>query len=312
MPIKLKCKCGQVLTVSDASAGKTGKCPKCQAAIRIPADTGTGASSTSTSSAPTSSPTQKPTAGKPAAPKPGQASKPAAGKPAPVKAAAARPVASGPAQMDALFDEIGLKKKTGPTCPKCRGAISPNAALCTHCGFHLETGEQAIGYELASEKEEFNNPFLQEAANNMQSEIVSDERHAKAGTPWWMLASFLLGALCIAAAGVIIVDATMNEPEPVGTLMGNLQRQKFGVVAGVTFAAVGTLISFFAHLSIVVFAFYQSIGKGFAALLVPLFAFVYGCMTWADNKSGIIGLIVGAVLAGAGTALTISNGGIRW
>ncbi|GIW98969.1 MAG: hypothetical protein KatS3mg111_2302 [Pirellulaceae bacterium] len=36
MPIKLKCKCGQVLTVADNLAGKVGKCPKCKSAIKIP------------------------------------------------------------------------------------------------------------------------------------------------------------------------------------------------------------------------------------------------------------------------------------
>lgn len=214
--------------------------------------------------------------------------------------------------MEDLYDEIGLKKKSGPTCPKCGGSITPSAALCTHCGFHLQSGEQSIGFQASVEKEEFTNPFLQEAANNMQLEIVSEERHAKAGTPWWMLASFLLGALCIAAAGVIIVDATMNEPSPPDTLLGKLQRQKFGVVAGVTFAAVGGLISTFAHLSIVVFAFYQSVGRGFATMLIPFYAFIYGCTTWVDNKSGIVGLIVGGVLVGAGVALAILSGGIVW
>jgi hypothetical protein len=34
--IKLKCSCGQVLKVGTESAGKVGKCPACQGAIRIP------------------------------------------------------------------------------------------------------------------------------------------------------------------------------------------------------------------------------------------------------------------------------------
>jgi hypothetical protein len=346
MPIKLKCSCGQTLTVPDALAGKTGKCPKCQAAIKIPsaaagaseskpapakpaATTAAASSPKSAASKPaatkpaaTSPSATKPAATKPAATKPAAGKpagkpdgKPAATKPAATKpAAAARPVrsaAAGAAEVDALFDEIGLKKKAGPVCPKCGGSITPGAALCTHCGFNMQTGEQAIGFEAQYAKEEFQNPFLQEAADNMQREIVIGERQDKSGMPWWMIASFLLGALCIGAAGIIIVDATFNEPEPADTFMGRLQRQHFGVVIGVTFAAVGTLIATLANLSIITFAFRQSIGRGFAVWFIPLYSIIYGCMTWADNKSGIIGLLVGSVLAGAGIALAISSGGIR-
>lgn len=280
MPIKLKCNCGQVLNVPDAMAGKAGKCPKCQATLRIPA-----AASASAAGA--------------AAP-----AKPATAKPA----AVAAPAAAG---MDDLFDEIGLTKKTGPVCPKCGGSIQRNAALCTHCGFNLQTGEQATGFEARIEREEFKNPFLKEAADNMHADVLSEERHAKAGTPWWMLVSFLLGALCIGAAGIIIVDATMNEPAEEGTFLGKLQRERFGVVAGVTFATVGGMISFFAHLSIVIFAFGKKAGLGFAALLVPFYNLYFGIKTWADNKSGIYGLIIGSVLAGLGVWLTIASGGVR-
>ncbi len=293
MPIKLKCNCGQVLNVPDAMAGKSGKCPKCQATLRIPA--AAGAPAASSPAAATAKPASAKTAAKPA-------TKPAA-KPAPAAAPAAA--------MDDLFDEIGLTKKTGPVCPKCGGSVQRNAALCTHCGFNLQTGEQAVGFEARIEREEFKNPFLQEAANNMQAEVVSEERHAKAGTPWWMLVSFLLGALCIGAAGIIIVDATMNEPAEEGTFLGKLQRERFGVVAGVTFATVGCMISFFAHLSIVIFAFARKVGLGFATLLVPFYNMYFGIKTWADNKSGIYGLIIGAVLAGLGVWLTIASGGVR-
>lgn len=223
-------------------------------------------------------------------------------------AASAQPATPG-ASIDSLFDEIGLKKKTGPTCPKCGGSITQGAALCTHCGFHLQTGEQAIGFQASIQKEEFQNPFLQEAADNMRRDILIGERQDKAGVPWWMLVSFLLGALCIGAAGIVIVDATFNEPAPPETLMGRVQRLPFGVVIGVTFAAVGILIGNFANLSIIVYAFRQSIGRGFAVWLIPFYSVIYGCMTWADNKSGIIGMVVGIALAGAGIALAMSSGG---
>lgn len=295
MPITLKCSCGQVLNVPDSMAGKSGKCPKCKATIKIP----TGGSEAS------------PAQSKPAAAQP----KPAAAQPKKSEAAASKPTAAAQAvqaaakQADNLFDEIGLVKKTGPTCPKCGSAIARNAALCTSCGFNFQTGEQALGFNAKVDAAEFENPFLEEAAHNMRRDDLSDQRLSKAGTPWWMLASFLFGALCIGAAGVIIVDGMVSDTKQSGFL-GKVQQQKFGVVAGVTFAAVGGMISTFANLSIVIFAFQQSIGRGFAVLLVPFYSFIYGCITWADNKSGIIGICLGAIIAGVGVALTISSGGI--
>lgn len=303
MPIKLKCSCGQVLNVPDSLAGKTGKCPKCQAALKIPAAAPASSAAGAT-----------PAAAKPGAKPAAAAAKPTAAKPAPAKpapAAAAAPLGGPVGGMDDLFDEIGLTKKTGPVCPKCGAPIQRGAALCTGCGFNFQTGEQAVGFEAQAAKEEFKNPFLKEAADNMQREVVSEERHAKAGMPWWMLVSFLLGALCIGAAGIIIVDATMNEPEPEGTFLGSLQREKFGVVAGVTFAAVGNMISFFAHLSIVIFAFKRSVGLGFATLFVPFYNFYFGIKTWADNKAGIYGLIIGGILGGLGLWLNAYSGGVQ-
>lgn len=322
MPIKLKCSCGQTLTVPDALAGKTGKCPKCQAAIKIPSPAQGDAETKPAGAKPQPAPAAAKSA--PAAAKPA-AAKPAAAKPAPAKPAAAvrpaaaaaqsaaggavAPMARGGSDIDSLFDEIGLKKKTGPTCPKCGNGISTAAVLCTHCGFNLQTGEQAAGFQARQQAEEFQNEYLQEAANNMRRDILIGERQDKAGVPWWMLVSFLMGALCIGAAGIVIVDATFNEPAPPDTLMGRVQRLPFSVVIGVTFAAVGILIGNFANLSIIVYAFRQSIGRGFAVWLIPLYSVIYGCMTWADNKSGIIGMIVGIVLAGAGMALAMSGGG---
>lgn len=296
MPIKLKCNCGQLLNVPDTAAGKAVKCPKCQSAVRVPSAT---AATVPTSAA---SPAAKTAQAKPAQAKPAQAPKPTA--PA-AQVAAPRPV------MDDLFDEIGLTKKTGPVCPKCGGSIQRTAALCTHCGFNLQTGEQAIGFEARIEREEFKNPFLQEAAANMHADVLSEERHAKSGTPWWMLVSFLLGACFIGVAGIVIVDGTMNEPADAGTFLGKLQREKFGVVAGVTFAAVGSMISFFAHLSIVIFAFNKQVSTGFMALFIPFYDIYFGIKTWADNKSGIYGLIIGSVLSGLGFWLNMFAGGIN-
>lgn len=283
MPIKVTCSCGQALNVPDNLAGKTGKCPKCQSALKIPAANPTPANKGPAPSA------------KPAAP-------------------GAKPVATAPAAVaaqDSVFDEIGLTKKTGPMCPKCGGAVKPNTALCTSCGFNFQTGEQLVGVNTQTTGPEFKNMHLQEAAEFMRRDQQTGERHAKSGMPWWMLAALLLGALCVGVEGVVIVDGTINEPAPANTFLGRVQRQKIAVSAGITFAMVGALITTFAHMSIVAFAFGKSAGRGFGCLFVPFFALVYGIRTWADNKAALMATVWGALLIGGGLGMAFWAGWIK-
>ena len=301
MPIKLKCDCGQVLNVPDAMAGKTGKCPKCQKALKIPA--GSAASPAAGQQA-----TAKPETAKPETAKP-ETAKPAA--PSPSKPAAPSQAAVQTSSLDDLLDEAGLTKKTGPVCPKCGNPIVRNAAICTKCGLQFESGEQLKGLEFASQKIEFQNEYLQEAANNMRREDIMGERHSKVGMPWWMVMAFLMGALCIAAAGVLIVDARNNTKQPINTLMGKIQRQSMSVVIGATFLSMSGFIASLANLSILVFAFQRSIGQGFACMLIPFYTIYYAFKTWADNKSALKGLGLGLLIGGFGAYLYFSAGGFK-
>ena len=296
MPIKLKCDCGQVLNVPDAMAGKTGKCPKCQKALKIPA--GSAAS---------------PAAAQQAAAKP-EPAKPEPAKQAPAntsKPSAPNQAALHTSSLDDLLDEAGLTKKTGPVCPKCSNPIVRNAAICTKCGLQFESGEQLKGIEFASQKLEFKNEYLQEAANNMRREDIMGERHSKVGMPWWMVMAFLMGALCIAAAGVLIVDARNNTKQPINTLMGKVQRQSMSVVIGATFMMMSGFIGALANLSILVFAFQRSIGQGIACMLIPFYTIYYAFKTWADNKSALKGLGLGLLIGGFGAYLFFSAGGFK-
>ena len=142
MPIKFKCSCGQVLSVSSKLAGKTGKCPKCSKALKIPA------------------------------PKAGAAkakAKPAAAKPA----AASAGVGLGGA-LDDLLEDAGLTEKKGPSCPQCMASIKPGTVICTKCGFNFETGEKMVEHEAASARAEFDNLYLQEASDNMKREKIME------------------------------------------------------------------------------------------------------------------------------------------
>ncbi len=125
MPIKLKCACGQVLSVPDNLAGKSGKCPKCQKAIQIPIPAASQPSQQATGQS-------KPTPAAAAQTKVvAQAKVPSKPTAQPVKAAAA-PVAAAPQpnKMESLFEEAGLKRKTGPVCPKCGADIRPGTVIC--------------------------------------------------------------------------------------------------------------------------------------------------------------------------------------
>ncbi len=305
MPIKLKCSCGQVLSVPDNLAGKSGKCPKCQKAIQIPNPAAVKTASPASAATSGSAPAAKPTSPAKASPAKAAAAPAAKAKPAaPVQVAAAQPAN----KFDSLLDEVGLTKKTGPTCPKCGVAIRPGAVLCTGCGLNFETGESASGFEAVSATLEFKNEFLQEAAHNMSRDVVMEERREKSGLPWWMLMSYLLGAVTLCAAGVVIVDGRFNEPAEAGTFLGNIQRLPVFVVLGVTAMLTGFFIFAFANLSILVFGFKQSIGKGFLCFL-PFVTLILGIMHWADNRQAVMAIVTSIVTVGAGVAMVIYGGG---
>ena len=293
MPIKLKCECGQVLNIPDTMAGKTGKCPKCQKALKIPS-----------ASEPQTAPAQIARTTK-AAPANSQATN---SSPVAKSVGASTGPISG---MDELLEEAGLTKKTGPVCPKCANPIVRNAAICTKCGLNFESGEQLQGAELASQRIEFKNEYLQEAADNMRREDIMGERHSKVGMPWWMVVAFLMGALCIAAAGVLIVDARSNTKQPINSFIGKVQRQSMSVVIGTTFMMMSGFIGSLANLSILVFAFQRSIGKGFACMLIPFYIIYYGFKTWADNNAALKGMGLGLLIGGFGAYLYFSAGGYK-
>lgn len=297
MPIKLKCSCGQVLSVPDNLAGKSGKCPKCQKAIQIPNPAAASAAAGA-----------KPSPAKATSPAPAAAAKApvAKAKPsAPVPVVAAQPTN----KFDSLLDDAGLTKKTGPVCPKCGVGIRPGTVLCTGCGLNFETGETATAFSSVATTMEFKNEFLQEAAYNMNRDVVMDERREKSGLPWWMIMSYFLGAVTLCAAGVVIVDGRFNEPAEAGTFLGNVQRLPVFVVLGVTAMLTGQFIHAFAHLSIVVFGFKQGLGPGFGCLFVPFFSYVYGIMHWADNRQAVMAIVTSIVTVGAGIGMIIYGGG---
>lgn len=284
MPIKFKCKCGHVLTVPDKFAGKNGKCPKCQDSVRVPV----------------------PSAAKPAAA--GQA-KPG-GKPQAKAKANVQAPAGASGGLDSLFDEAGLKKHTGPVCPKCSTPIRPGTVVCTKCGYHFESGEQLTGFDAVQVRPEFDNPFLQEASDNMVRDVAMDLRRDRAAMPWWVIMSFLIGAVTLCAAGVVIVDGRFGTPASPASFIGKVQRLPVFSVLGVTAGITGLAITTFAHLSICFFAFSRSLGQGFACFFFPLiYSVIYGIMNWTDNKAPVKAIMTAMIFIGIGVFFIIQGGG---
>lgn len=278
MPIKFKCSCGQVLSVPDKMAGKQGKCPKCKNALKVPV------------------PKKKSTQA-------GQAAK---------KPAAAPAAAAAPNMLDSLFEDAGLTERKGPVCPQCAEDIKPGTVLCTHCGFNLESGETLKGFDAKVDGPEFQNEYLQEAADNMRRDLVMEDRREKAEWPWWLMMSFLIGAVTLCAAGVIIVDGFVGAKSPENTLMGKIQRWPVFTTLGLTAGITGVAITVFAHMSICFYAFTKSVGQGIACFFLPLaYSVVFGILNWKNNRAPVIAIIWALAFIGLGTFLIVQGGGFQ-
>lgn len=306
MAIKFKCTCGHVLSVPDHLAGKSGKCPKCQKGLKVPQP----AASTA---APAGSPAGA--GGKPAAasktPPAAASGKPSAAKATrPATATAAAPAAG---KLDSLFDDIGLIQKSGPVCPSCAIDIKPGTVVCTGCGFNISTGEKVIGVNYKTAGQEFKNLHLQEAADNMRREMLMEARREKAAMPWWVLMSFLIGVISLCAAGIVIVDGVVGNPQPEGSFLGKLQKLPIFVTLGTTAGITGLAITVFAHLSICMFAFGRDVRQGLACFLLPLiYSIIYGIMNWTDNKAPVKAIMMAGVFLGSAVGLIIMGGGFNY
>lgn len=267
MPIKFKCtKCDNVLTVPDNLAGKQGKCPKCQTALRVPMPKTAGATA---QAAPAFDP-----------------------------------------RMNDLLNEVGVVQKTGPVCPNCQNDVKPGVVICVSCGFNLQTGQRMSGFDARIERPEFDNDYLNQAVTNMRRDDAIQTRRDRAAMPWWVTAAFLIGAIVMCGAGVILVDGNFGTPAPENTMLGKLQRLSPWTVLGATLGITGASLAQFAHLSITVYGFQQKMSTGFLCLFLPLlFSLPFGIMNWTNNKAPVKGFIIAFIMLGLGIGLIIMGGG---
>lgn len=278
MSIKFKCKCGHVLSVPEKLAGKSGKCPKCKETVKVPV--------------------------------PKAAKQASAKQPSGASAANAMGGGAMAGMLDGLLDDAGLTQKSGPTCTNCMVSIKPGTVICTNCGLNFETGEKIKGFDVKASGPEFENMYLQEAADNMVRETVMESRRDKAAMPWWVIMSFLIGALTLCAAGVVIVDGKFGTPEPETSFIGKVQRWPVFTTLGLTSLITGVAITVFAHLSITFFGFTRNVWQGLACFFLPLlYSLIYGIMSWTENKAPVKAIMMALVFIGLGVFLIMRAGG---
>lgn len=216
------------------------------------------------------------------------------------------------AVLDSLFDDAGLVKKSGPVCPSCAAPIKQSGAIvCVSCGMNFETGERAKGFDAkAAGGPEFTNMHLQEASDNMKRDLMMDSRRDKSSMPWWVIMSYLIGAITLCGAGVVIVDGIVGTPADPNSFLGKVQALPVFCTLGATALITGAAITIFAHLSICAFAFGRSMGQGFACFLLPLlYSIIYGIMNWTDNKAPVKAIISALIFISLGVFLIIQGGG---
>ncbi|GIW98968.1 MAG: hypothetical protein KatS3mg111_2301 [Pirellulaceae bacterium] len=218
--------------------------------------------------------------------------------------------------MEALFEEVGLTQKKGPVCPECSTEIKPGTILCTNCGYNFQTGTKVTTVQRSKKKKDeepeevFDNLYLQEAAQNMKRDLEMDARRERAAMPWWVLMSFLIGAITLSIAGVIIVDGKFGEPADANTFIGKVQRWPVATTVGLTALITGVVISLFAQIDLTVFGFKNSVKEGLLCLCLPLiYSVIYGAMNWNRNKAPLKAFGIAIVFVATGIALIIKGGG---
>ncbi len=112
MPIRVTCSCGYSTNAPDEMAGKSGRCPKCKATLKIPGSKPAPSATPASTGKPTTQQSTK-------APRQSPAEQPAV----------ARSAQGAPAgALDSLYADVGLIQNKGPVCPSCTAPVVPIAS----------------------------------------------------------------------------------------------------------------------------------------------------------------------------------------
>ena len=251
MPIRVTCSCGYATNAPDEMAGKSGRCPKCKATLKIPGESANNRSATT---------------GKPQNHAASKATKPVvATKTAPSPNTGA---------LDSLFADVGLIQNKGPVCPACAAPIAPNSVLCIKCGLHFAEGKKFEEYQLES-SQGFGNAHLNEAAKMMERERITEKQLNASGSPWWMMLSILVGISVMIVGLAIKQHAVTTEKTSSIEILRRIQEAGYLPVMAASFGLAMILTSNFANLAILVVAFQESAKHGLMYFFVPFYNLYY-------------------------------------
>ena len=205
MPIKIRCRCGQVLTVKDELAGKQAKCPKCQAALSLPPG-----------KPPTDATGEKVQVAcgcgqiltLPASAIGKRAKCPKCAQMVVVTTEAqagltnVRPVTESGGLADLLEEEgIVSQAHSEHGCPECGAEFLETAVICVNCGYSRLVGGKLKTSGLSKDEEKLH-PTLRKAMNQVGHE--KGEKVAEGGEG---VTSWLVGLLLFGSALLVILTA---------------------------------------------------------------------------------------------------------
>jgi len=144
MEIRLRCKCGRILSIDEAHAGQKGKCPGCGAVFRIPPATAgrkpevaEASSQEKQTRAPVPTPT--PVAETPREPETNKSDWFLESSPPPAQASAGT-ASAAPAPSEPAVPPIPTASASAPVtrCPKCANPLDSDAVVCINCGTRVK------------------------------------------------------------------------------------------------------------------------------------------------------------------------------
>jgi DNA-directed RNA polymerase subunit M/transcription elongation factor TFIIS len=274
MPIAVACQCGKTLNVRDELAGKAVKCPACQQILKVPA-----AGKPATGKPPTTANTNAPKAPTPRTPTPKT--------PTPRPAAASAAAASS--SLDSLFEESGFAVKTGKFCPECAQLLLPGAVLCTHCGYHLESGSKLQGHRVSFEDPDSGEAALRRAEANIKRDREAQERMQAAGMPPWVMAMILFILSSCTAVAVAAVNVAQRGKDDTTTFNATATML---LLAGIAFTAV----AIGASCTVLYRAFKSSPKEGMFVLLIPGYGFYYAATHFRAVGKPFITCLITAII----------------
>lgn len=277
MPIQCTCgSCGATMKVADKFAGKKAKCPKCGAAIEIPAPTNAGDSLFGDDLLlADETPRAKP-------------------KPTGTGWGSGGNVRS---HLDDLLDEAGVEARVeGPTCPACGAAVEDGAILCISCGLNFQTGEKVYSHvahdpDQARKQMSETEKIMARAEADIEVNPISNEDSGYGDGPESFLlaaAAFLIGTLLVAVVvGVVF-------------LFDKLASNNAGAMTIAMFV-ISTIFAIIGKVWIMVSAFKESLVQGILTLMCDLYVPIYGIIHMRELWMPTICYFMafGAAIAGA-------------